>query len=60
VVNAETALAKLRIVRNALLYTKITGIVDVANAVKIYVKSVFGTTSPQYRQASSLKFTNPR
>lgn len=60
VVNAETGLTRLRIARNVLLYTEITGLTDVANAVKIYVKSVFGATSPQYKQVSSLKFTNPR
>lgn len=44
--------------RNVLLYKEITGITDVANAVKVYIKSVFGATSPQYKQVSSLKFTN--
>lgn len=60
VINAETALNNLRITRNILLYKEITGITDVANAVKLYIKSVFGATSPQYKQVSSLKFTNPR
>jgi len=43
----ETALTKLRIARNNLLYTEIAGIVNVANAVIVYIKSVFGATSPQ-------------
>ncbi len=60
VINAETALNNLRITRNIVLYKEITGITDVATAVKLYIKSVFGATSPQYRQVSSLKFTNPR
>lgn len=60
VINAETALSNLRITRNILLYKEITGVTDVANAVKLYIKSVFGATSPQYKQVSSLKFTNPR
>jgi len=60
VINAETALTKLRIARNVLLYKEVTGITDVANAVKVYIKSVFGATSPQYKQVSSLSFTNPR
>lgn len=60
VVNTETALTKLRIARNTLLYSEGTGITDVANAAKLYIKSVFGTTSPQYKQVSSLKFTTPR
>jgi len=58
VVNAETALTKLRIARNNMLYNEVTGIVDVAGAAKVYIKSVFGATSPQYKQVSSLKFTN--
>jgi len=58
VANFETALTRLRIDRNTLLYTEVTGITDVANAVKLYIKSVFGATSPQYKQVSSLKFTN--
>ncbi|MFA5329328.1 MAG: hypothetical protein WC384_16155 [Prolixibacteraceae bacterium] len=60
VINAEAGLNNLRITRNILLYKEITGLTDVANAVKLYIKSVFGATSPQYRQVSSLKFTNPR
>ena len=34
-----------------------TGLVDTAGDVKKYVKSVFGGTSPQYKQVSGLKFT---
>ena len=58
VINASTALKNLLITRNELLYKDITGLVNVANSVKIYVKSVFGATSPQFKQISSLKFTN--
>jgi hypothetical protein len=57
VINAEQPLNNLRITRNELLYKENTGIVDVATASKIYIKSVFGATSPQYKQVSSLKFT---
>jgi hypothetical protein len=60
VVNAETALNNLRMARNEILYKANTGVLDVATAAKMYVKSVFGATSPQYKQLSSLKFTNPR
>src|SRR5688572_17121200 len=57
VVNAYTAVSNARINRNKLLYGELTGMVDVALAVKIYVKSLFGPTTPQYKQVSGLKFT---
>ena len=43
--------------RDIKLYAPQTGLVDTAQTVKNYVKSVFGATSPQYKQISSLKFT---
>ncbi|HBL78408.1 MAG: hypothetical protein A2W90_15870 [Bacteroidetes bacterium GWF2_42_66] len=56
VINAEISVSSLRITRNNLLYKETTGMIDVAAAVKTYIKSVFGATSPQYKQISSLKF----
>ena len=55
-VAAETNLENARIVRNEVLYLPSTGLVDVASAVKLYVKSVFGATSAQYKQVSALTF----
>jgi len=43
--------------RDIKLYTPQTGIVDTAQTVKNYVKSVFGPKSPQYKQISGLIFT---
>ena len=43
--------------RDVKLYAPEAGIVDTAQTVKKYVKSVFGATSPQYKQISGLKFT---
>jgi len=60
VVNATTALSNSRISRNDTLYKKTTGMVDIAQEVKNYVKSVFGATSSQYKQVSKLRFTRPR
>ena len=60
VINAEQPLNSLRITRNELLYNANTGIVNVANAAKLYTKSVFGATSPQYKQVTSLQFSKPR
>lgn len=57
VLNADTPLSNARISRNDVMYKDKTGLVDVANDVKTYIKSVFGATSPQYKQISGLKFT---
>lgn len=57
VINAEIPLSNLRISRNSILYNEITGLVDAAAAAKMYIKSVFGATSPQYKQVGPLKFT---
>ena len=56
-INAYTPLSNARIDRNNILYQVETGLVNVAGDVKKYVKSVFGATSPQYKQLSGLKFT---
>jgi len=57
---AITALAPLsntRLSRNNTLYAAETGLVDIAAEVKKYVKSVYGATSPQFKQISGIKFT---
>lgn len=59
-VDAENNLDNARIARNEVLYQPSVGLVDVAAAVKVYVKSVFGSTSPQYKQVSGLAFKAPR
>ena len=55
----EAALKVKMIERDALLYTDGTGIYDIAQKVKKYVKSVYGGDSPEYFNVSSIKFTNP-
>lgn len=57
VINATTALSNARIARDKALYAEVIGMVDTALDVKTYVKSVFGASSPQYKQVSALKFT---
>jgi hypothetical protein len=57
VISATTALSNARIARDKALYGETTGILDVAQDVKQYVKSLFGASSPQYKQVSGLKFT---
>lgn len=56
VVDAETALNNIRIKRDTIFNATDTGLIDVASDVKTYVKSVFGSTSPQYKQITKLKF----
>jgi hypothetical protein len=57
VINATTSLSNARIERDEALYGADTGLVDVSQDVKQYVKSLFGATSFQYKQVSGLKFT---
>jgi len=51
-------LTNARIARNKVLYTPKTGLVDTALDVKKYILSVFGASSPEYKQASKLYFHN--
>jgi DNA repair exonuclease SbcCD ATPase subunit len=60
VINATVPLNNARIARNNVLYTPLTGVVDISADVKMYVKSVFGATSPQYKAISGLTFTSAK
>lgn len=53
---AAVELSNARIARDHLLYGEKTGICDVAQDVKQYVKALFGVKSPQYKQIRGLKF----
>jgi hypothetical protein len=55
--NTDSALNVARMARNKVLYTKNTGLVDIALGVKLYVKSAFGATSPEYKSISDIPFT---
>ena len=44
--------------RNQLLYAEGTGLYSIAQNVKKYVKSLYGATSPEYANVSSIEFTN--
>jgi hypothetical protein len=59
-VAADTALDSARWDRNAILYKPDSGLVDVALSVKMYVKSVFGASSPQYKAVSDIIFSKSR
>lgn len=60
VINATTAYSNARIARNKTLYLPNTGLIDIVKDVKAYIKSVFGATSPEYKQISGIKFTKSR
>lgn len=52
----EPALGNARIARNKAMYEKDTGLTELTKKVKKYVKSVFGSTSEEYKQIAALKF----
>lgn len=58
VVDTYTNWSNSRIARQNTLYNTLTGLVNTALDVKKYVKSVYGATSPQYKQVSKLEFKN--
>jgi hypothetical protein len=60
VINATMPVSNARINRNETLYDTPNSLTTVATDVKLYVKSVFGATSPQYKQISGIKFTKPK
>lgn len=59
-INTNTDLSNARIERDKVLYLPETGLVDIVDDVKKYIKSLFGVSTPQYKQISGLKFTRPR
>jgi hypothetical protein len=60
VIAATAPLSNARIARNDVLYKPLTGLYDIAIDAKTYIKSVFGATSPQYKQVKGLLFTEKR
>ena len=58
VATAYTSISNSRISRNKTFYETTTGLVEIAAEVKKYVKSVYGSTSPEYAQIKSIKFIN--
>ena len=57
VATAFAPLSNARIARNKVLYEPHTGLFSQAAEVKMYIKSLFGATSGEYKQVSHLKFT---
>ena len=60
VLPTEVQLSNARIARNDIQDRPLTGLVDIAFDAKVYIKSVFGATSPQYKQVSKLAFVKQK
>lgn len=56
---AEIAASNARIARDHSYYDEKTGLVDIAAAVKDYVKSVYNAGSPEHKLVTAIQFTNP-
>lgn len=56
VITGFGTLSSARIVRDQAFEMPTTGLIDICQDVKTYVKSVFGTGSPQFRLLGGLKF----
>lgn len=54
----EAELNSKLIERDQILYADGTGLYSIAQNVKKYVKSLYGATSPEYTNVSSIEFTN--
>ena len=57
---AYSAISNSRISRDKTLYDSGTGLVDTAVEVKKYVKSLFGTSSPEFAQVQGIEFRKVR
>ena len=53
---AYATVSNSRIARNKTLYTDNTSLVETANEVKKYIKSVFGSNSPEFAQVKGIEF----
>ena len=56
IANSSLPLKNARFVRNDIISKPKSGLVDIALDTKAYIKSIFGVTSPQYKQIAKLHF----
>lgn len=57
-IDTETDLNNARIARNNLMYGADSNIAAIAQNTKNYIKSVFGSNSPQYKSVSAIKIVS--
>jgi hypothetical protein len=55
---ASIALSNARVERDRTLYLSENNLYEVAFGIKKYIKSLFGTASPEYKQTIGISFTN--
>ena len=60
VIGAYVKASRARMERDKTLYSENTGLIETANDVKKYLKSVFGTNSPEYEQVKGILFKKPK
>lgn len=53
---ASLELNNARIHRNEILYKPLSGLLDVVSDVKVYVRSLYGSLDPRFKQVSALRF----
>lgn len=58
--NAKTVVCNAQAALFNLLYKPISGVVDVACDAKYYIKTLYGSTSPQYQQVCRIEFRTAR
>ena len=55
-INTYTTYNNAMIARNRILYNEDTGLIKTSKNVKQYIKSIFGATSPEFKQVNGLEF----
>lgn len=55
-ITATTNVMNARIARNEILYKRVTGLLDIAQDCKDYVKSVYGAKHAKYKEVSAIQF----
>jgi hypothetical protein len=56
VLKAENDLSNARVTRNKEFYNPQTGLVEIGKGDKLYIKAIFGPSSPEYHQVSGISF----
>jgi len=59
-VTADVKVTNARIERDKVFYATDSGMVDISLDIKTYVKSVFGSSSPEYKSIIKYKFTRKK
>jgi len=55
-IDAYTQYSNAMLERNQTLYNPLSGLVQTSKEIKQYVKSIFGASSPQFKQINGIEF----